>query len=163
MQVGASGRTSEGGWTAVGDLVAALFSPPPPGDVFGPVWLIYLLVFGAGFVLSVAAEGDGLARVLPHPAARRVVARYARPAAVLFGAGLFSFGVRALQIDPFRFAAPIWLLLCLVAVLVYLVWAWGRLRREIPAAVAATDRARDSGGGWPAAPPRGPEGSARPS
>jgi len=147
----------------VGGLVSALFSPPPLEDVVGPVWLVYLVVFAAGFVLSVAAEGDGLARVVPHPAARRAVARYATAAAALFGAGLFFFGIRALQIDPFRFAAPIWLLLCLVAVVAYLAWAWGRLRREMPAAPAAADRVDATGDGWATAPAGTPDGSARSS
>lgn len=149
--MGASGRTF-GGWTALGNLGSALFSPPPPEDVAGPFWLLYLLVFAAGFVLSVAAEGDGLARVLPHPAVRRAVSRYATGAAALFGAGLFFFGIRVLQIDPFRFAAPIWLLLCLVAVVAYLGWAWSRLRLEIPAAITADGWEREAGGGWPTAP-----------
>jgi len=146
----------------VGDLLGALFSPPPPEDVVGPIWLIYLVVFAAGFVLSVAAEGEALSLVVAHPAVRRVVARYARPAAVLFGVGLVLFGVRVLQIDPLRLAAPIWLVLCLVAVVAYLAWARERLRREIPAAIAAYDRRHtDPSRLWPAPLDGNPRRSAR--
>jgi hypothetical protein len=49
---------------------------------------------------------------------RRMVRRNARIALWIFGAGLFFFGVRALGINPFSFGAPIWLWLCLLALVV---------------------------------------------
>ena len=144
MPIGSPGRT-----LPPGDLWTALFSPPPPQDVIGPFWLLYLLVFAAGFVLSITAEGNGLARVLPHPETRRVVADHAPASAALFGAGLFFFGVRALQIDPLRLAAPFWLVLSLVAAVVYLAFIWLRFRQVVPAAIEPVDRRPDFSAHWP--------------
>jgi hypothetical protein len=144
VPIGSPGRTLPGG-----DLWTALFSPPPPEDVVGPFWLLYLLVFAVGFGLSIVAEGDGLVRVLPHPDVRRVLAGYAPMSAALFGSGLFFFGVRTLQIDPLRFAAPIWLVLSLVAVTTYLALVGSRLRREVPAAITAACSWSPFPTGWP--------------
>ena len=124
----------------MGELLAALVSPPPPEDVVAPFWLLYLLTFAVGFVLSAAADGDALAPLVPRQAVRTVLARYSRPASALFGAGLVLFGIRVLRIDPLRLAAPIWLLLCLLAVVAYLAWAGNRLRREIPGDTAVSNR-----------------------
>jgi hypothetical protein len=155
VPIGSPGRTLPGG-----DLWTALFSPPPPEDVVGPFWLLYLLVFAAGFGLSIVAEGDGLVRVLPHPDVRRVLAGYAPMSAALFGSGLFFFGVRTLQIDPLRFAAPIWLVLSLIAVTIYLAFVGSRLRREVPAAITAAARGPHSPAGWPPVARRDSESSA---
>jgi protein-S-isoprenylcysteine O-methyltransferase Ste14 len=136
----------------VADLVRALVSPPPPGDVLSPFWLVSLAVFVAGFVVGIALDGDALAPLLPNPAVRRLLGRYARPASLLFGVGLVLFGVRVLQIDPLRLAAPVWLLLCLAVTAVYLAWAARRVREELPTAQAkAHQEAGDVGRSWPRA------------
>ncbi len=106
------------------------------------------------------AEGDGLVRLLPHPEVRRVLAGYAPMSAALFGSGLFFFGVRALQIDPLRFAAPIWLVLSLVAVTSYLAYVGSRLRREVPTGITAAARGPHSPSGWPPVARRDSESSA---
>ncbi len=98
-----------------------LFHPPPPERVVtGPIAVFALLCL-AGFIAAV---------LLTRPDAVGVAARFGAPAAVqrranvfswLFGAGLFFLGVRLLQVNPLAFAAPIWLLLCFAAIVVYAV------------------------------------------
>lgn len=94
----------------------ALLQPPPPERVVTLPVAAFALFCLAGFVAAV---------LLTRPDAAGVAARYGEPAVVrrranvfswLFGAGLFFLGVRLLQVNPLAFAAPIWLLACLVAI-----------------------------------------------
>lgn len=119
-----------GGGRSLGDVWTALFTPPPPEDMLGPFWLIALLLFAAGFVISVALSGNSGPGGRRGELDRGVSAPYVRTAASAFGIGLFFFGVRLLRINLFRFAAPIWLLLCFIGTIAYLAWATVQVRRD---------------------------------
>ena len=61
---------------------------------------------------------------------------------IVFGTGLFFFGIRALQINPFTFGVPFWLWLSiLLALLVAAVAVW-YARSSYPAQVRAYDQQR---------------------
>jgi hypothetical protein len=95
---------------------------PGTNEVFGPLAVIYLIVFGLGFVLSVFLYNDGARRYIDHPLKRRVLRRGAGIATAVFGAGLFFFGIRVLQIDPFTFGRRLWLWLSALAALIMAIY-----------------------------------------
>lgn len=90
---------------------------PGPSEVFGPFAIIFLVIFGFGFVLAVFLYNDGARRYTNHALKRRTIRRGAGISMVVFGLGLFFFGVRLLQINPFSFGERIWLWLSFVSAL----------------------------------------------
>jgi hypothetical protein len=86
-----------------------LVTPPGTDTVFDPFGAVFVLVFGVGFVASSYLSGPGVAGAARNPVQRAGIARWASIGVPIFGAGLFFFGVRALQINPLSFGAPIWM------------------------------------------------------
>ncbi len=84
-------------------------------EVFGPFAVVYLVLFGLGFLVSVFLYNDGARHYVRHGLKLRTIRRGAGIATVVFGTGLFFFGIRMLQIDPFYLGRRIWLYLCLLA------------------------------------------------
>ena len=95
-----------------------LTTVPGTDEVFGPLAVIYLVVFGLGFLVSVFLDNDGARRYTKNALKRRVIKRGATIAMTVFGIGLFFFAIRILQINPFTFGMRIWLWLSLLAVVV---------------------------------------------
>ncbi len=120
----------------------SLTTPPATEEVFSLPALLFLVLFGVGFVFAAVLSGQAVGRVASHPIVRRMVRRDAGMALWVFGAGLFFFGIRALGINPFGFGEPIWLWLCLLAALalaIYFVYYW---RRVLPVQLRAFDQER---------------------
>ncbi|MCC6315572.1 MAG: hypothetical protein IT337_16360 [Thermomicrobiales bacterium] len=90
--------------------------------------------------MAVYLSGPAVRDVVPHPARRRMIRRLSEIAAMIFGSGLFFFGIRALQIDPLSLGAPIWLWLCLIALVVFALYAARQIHDELPIQVAAYER-----------------------
>lgn len=99
----------------------ALLQPPPPERVLTAPVAAFALLCLAGFVGAV---------LLTRPDAVGIAARFGEPRGVqrsanvfswLFGAGMFFLGVRLLQINPLALAAPVWLLLCFAAIVLYAI------------------------------------------
>ena len=86
-----------------------LSTVPGPNEVFGPLAILYLVVFVAGFLLSLAVYNNQGKKLFPNPIMFRLVRRWAGWASVAFGAGIFFFLIRALQINPFTFAMRFWM------------------------------------------------------
>lgn len=95
-----------------------LTTVPETNEVFGPLAVAFLVVFGIGFVVAVFLYNDGAKRYIGHPVKRRAIRRGAGIATAVFGGGLFFFGIRVLQINPFTFGMRLWLWLSLLAALV---------------------------------------------
>jgi len=95
-----------------------LTTQPGSNEVFGPFAILYLIVFGLGFLVSVFLYNDGARHYVSHGLKLRTIRRGAGIATVVFGVGLFFFGIRILQIDPFTFGRRIWLYLSLLALVV---------------------------------------------
>jgi hypothetical protein len=110
---------------------------PGPNEVFGPLAIIYLIVFGLGFVLSVFLYNDGARHYVDHPVKRRVIRRGAGVATAVFGVGLFFFGIRVLQIDPFTFGRRMWLWLSALAALIMAIYFIYYARVVYPARLTA--------------------------
>ena len=98
-----------------------LSTTPGPNEVFGPFAVIFLVVFGIGFLASVVVYSGGAKNVIPDPVLRRMARRWSGWALATFGVGLFFFGVRWLQINPLSFGMRIWLWISWLSLLVLLV------------------------------------------
>ena len=94
-----------------------LFTPPTLGNVLNPLSGLYLIVFLAGFVVSAYRLRDEIGTAPAHGAMADQSRRCARDGLVICGAGLVFFAVRTLQINPLLLAAPIWMILALLALL----------------------------------------------
>jgi hypothetical protein len=104
---------------------AYLTTVPGPNEVFGPFSTVYLIVFLIGFAVSVLLYNGVGRKQFPNPVLFNMARRWGGIGVVVFGLGLFFFGIRALQINPFTFGMRIWLwlsLLGLLAMLGYIVW-----------------------------------------
>lgn len=101
-------------------------------DVFDLFGVLFLIVFGLGFVVALYLSNAGAFRIATHPVARRGVRRCAGIGTVVFGTGLFFFGVRALGIDPFTFGRPIWLWLCVIAAITWASYCFYYARTIYP-------------------------------
>jgi uncharacterized membrane protein len=95
-----------------------LTTVPETTEVFGPFAIIYLIIFGFGFLASIYIYNDGARRYGTNAVQRRAMQRGSAIAMAVFGAGLFFFGMRILQINPFGFGMRIWLWISLLAVVV---------------------------------------------
>lgn len=120
----------------------ALSTPAGVADVFSPLADIFLAVFCLGFIASILLYNGGARRAASHPMTRRALRRAAGWGIAIFGAGLFFFGVRALQINPFGFGMPLWLWLCALAAVALVVWTAYDLLALAPSRIQAYEQAR---------------------
>jgi hypothetical protein len=88
---------------------------PGPNEVFGPLAILYLVVFVAGFIVSLAIYNNQGKKLFPNPIMFRLVRRWAGWTSVIFGAGIFFFLIRAIQINPFTFAMRFWMWVTVLA------------------------------------------------
>jgi hypothetical protein len=92
-----------------------LSTVPGPNEVFGPLAILYLVVFVAGFIVSLAIYNNQGKKLFPNPIMFRLVRRWAGWTSVIFGAGIFFFLIRAIQINPFTFAMRFWMWVTVLA------------------------------------------------
>ena len=109
-----------------------LTTVPGTNEVFGPFAVVYLVVFGVGFLATVFLYNDGARRYTKNALKRRVIKRGSAIAMTVFGVGLFFFAIRILQINPFTFGMRIWLWFSLLAVLAMLGYFAYYLRTVYP-------------------------------
>jgi hypothetical protein len=107
---------------------AWLVTPSSPANELDPVGLLYLLVFGGGFVIAAYLAGPATQHLAADPDQAALLTRRATIGMIVFGAGLFFLGMRLLQLDGLPFAWPIWLVASAIAAALYLVqsWRWWR-------------------------------------
>ena len=116
----------------------ALTTPVGTDSALSRLAVLYLLLFALGFAGSVLVANDRLVREGAGPATRDAIRRAAARGVGVFGAGLFFFGVRVLQINPFGFGMPLWLALCAIAALCWLAAALAAVRRATRKDATAT-------------------------
>jgi len=92
--------------------------------------------------MSIVLYNDGAKRYVDHPLKRRTVRNGAGIALIVFGVGLFFFGIRVLQINPLTFGMRIWLWLSLAAVVVMAAMFAYYLRTRYPAALQSYEERR---------------------
>ena len=102
-----------------------LTTVPGPNEVFGPFAAGFLIVFIAGFAVSLVVYNDWARRWFSNPVRHRMAKRWAGFGLVLFTLGLFFFLIRWLQINPFDLGMRIWLWLSvagLIALIGYMIY-----------------------------------------
>jgi hypothetical protein len=106
-----------------------LITPPGANNVFAPFGAAYFFIFSIGFVASSYLLGPGAELIAKNASKLEGLKRWATIGLWVFGMGLFFFGVRALQINPLWFGAPVWMVICVIALLAvasrFLIW-WRR-------------------------------------
>jgi hypothetical protein len=116
-----------------------LTTVPGPNEVFGPFAVVFLILFGGGFLVSLIISNDWATQWFKDPVLHRMAKRWSGFGLVLFTLGLFFFLVRWLQINPFDLGMRLWLWLCLVALVALIVYILWDYRANYPAARAAYD------------------------
>ena len=115
---------------------------PRSDDVFNSFAIAFVVVFSIGFIASSFLYNNGARRFVDHPVTLRVLHRAGSIAMIVFGLGLFFFGIRALQINPFSFGVPFWLWLCILAAIAIAVYFIVYARTTYPRQVRAYDDRR---------------------
>ena len=115
----------------------SLTRTPAAEEVFSLPAMLFFVVFAIGFVASAFLSNQGARRFGSNPVKRRAIQHCATIALYIFGAGLFFFGVRALNINPFSFGSPIWLWLSVIALIVFALYCYRYWTTTYPARLAA--------------------------
>ncbi len=115
---------------------------PATADVFDVFGIVCLTIFVLGFVGSLILSNDGGRRFARHPLTRRLLRRAGGLGTAIFGAGLFFFGIRALNIRLFTFELPIWLWLTLLVAVAAVVYFAYYARRVLPGQMRAFEQHR---------------------
>ena len=114
-----------------------LNTPPGFREVLDPFGALYLIVFSLGFVVSAYLAGPGADWLARNPIQLAGIQHWAAAGLWIFGAGLFFFGMRALQINPLSFGEPIWMVASVIALLIAVVRCAEWWRTVYPAELAA--------------------------
>jgi hypothetical protein len=101
----------------MGSFWTWLNTPPEFTEILDPFGVFCLVLLVPGFVVSAYLAGPGAHRLAKDPVQLTGVRYWASIGLWVFGAGLFFFGVRVMQINPLSFGEPKWLLGCIVAIL----------------------------------------------
>lgn len=95
-----------------------LTTRPGSNEVFGAFAVLFLVIFGIGFLASLVIYSGWVPRaVFPNAVLRKMAHRWSVYGLFVFGIGLFFFLIRLLQINPFTFGYRIWLWLSFLAFL----------------------------------------------
>ncbi len=116
-----------------------LTTVPGPNEVFGPFAVVFLILFVAGFLISLVIYNDWARKWFGDPVLHRMAKRWSGFGLVLFSLGLLFFLIRWLQINPFDLGMRLWMwlsLLGLVALVAYIIYDY---KKHYPAARAAYD------------------------
>src|SRR6478752_5193858 len=91
-----------------------LSTVPGSGEVFGPFAIIFAFVFAIGFLACVIVYNGRGRSLFPNQVIFRMARKWGGWGVCVFGLGLFFFGIRALQINPFGFGKRAWLWISIV-------------------------------------------------
>ncbi len=115
-----------------------LNTAPTADQVLDPFAVVYLVIFGAGFVASAYLNGPAAAPLSPNAFHREGIVHWSHVGLWIFGPGLFFFGVRALQINPLSMGEPIWLVSSIVAAAIAGIRCVRWWRKTYPALLASS-------------------------
>lgn len=119
-----------------------LTTTPGSNEVFGAFAILFLILFGTGFIVSLAVYSGWTRSLFPHPVLHRMAQRWATIALVVFSIGLFFFLIRVLQINPLSFGMRLWLWLSLLAFALMLLYFAYDARTHYATAKAAYEERR---------------------
>ena len=120
-----------------------LSTVPGPNEVFGPLAIMYLAVFVAGFIVSLVIYNNYGRGLFANPVMFRLFRKWSGWALVVFGSGLFFFLIRALQINPFTFAMRFWMWVTMLGLAVVLVLLAIDYRRHYAADLATWESRKE--------------------
>jgi len=107
-----------------------LTTVPDTDDVFSPFFVVFLILFGVGFLVSIGLYNNLGNRFTAHPLTRRALLRFSGIAMTVFGVGLFFCGIELLQINPLSFGMRLWLWLTFLALVAMAGYFWYYLRTD---------------------------------
>ncbi len=113
-----------------------LTTPPASADVLDPFTIFYVAVMLVGFVGAAYIYYRPWTKPFGRYFRRRAVMKACGIAMWVFGAGLFFFLIRLLQINPMSLGEPIWMWLSLLAVIGMAAWIVVAARSQTPPAPA---------------------------
>ncbi|CAA9548353.1 MAG: hypothetical protein AVDCRST_MAG73-2635 [uncultured Thermomicrobiales bacterium] len=108
-----------------------LTTVPDTDDVFSPFFTIFLILFGVGFLISIALYNNLGNRFTEHPPTRRALLRCSGIAMIVFGFGLFFCAIELLQINPLTFGMRLWIWLSFLAAIAMGVYFWRYARTDL--------------------------------
>lgn len=120
-----------------------LTAPITEIEIFGPLSIFYVILFGTVFLLSAFAFIDANRRFANHKLNRDVVRRFATWLMWVSAIALFFFGIRATQTPMLTLERRIWMYLTFAAFLVVIGWIARYMRSVYPAQRAAFERSRE--------------------
>lgn len=107
-----------------------LSTVPSSSEVFGPFAIGFLILFAAGFIVSIVLYNGGGRQLFPNSVLFRMAKKWGGWGVVVFGLGLFFFAIRVLQINPFGFGRRAWLWICLLVLLAWFGWIAYDIKRN---------------------------------
>jgi hypothetical protein len=120
-----------------------LTTRPGTNEVFGAFAVVFLVIFGVGFLASLVIYSEWLPRsVFPNAVLRKMAHRWSVYGLFVFGTGLFFFLIRMLQINPFTFGLRIWLWLSFLAFLALVAYIAFDFLTRYDGEVAAYEKRR---------------------
>jgi len=119
-----------------------LSTPPAKGEVLDALGVFSLLLFGPGFVVSAYLAGPSADRLAKDPVQLAGIRNWASIGLWVFGAGLFFFGARVIQINPLSFGESKWLLASIIFVILGAARCVDWWRTDYPAELARGDSAQ---------------------
>ncbi|MDQ3222222.1 MAG: hypothetical protein M3Q75_01920 [Gemmatimonadota bacterium] len=114
-----------------------LSTVPGQNEVWGPFAILYIAIYGIGFVVGMVLYNGGGRSLFPNHVMYRMLKRWSSWALLVFGAGLFFFVVRALQINPFTFAMRFWMWLTVLGLVTLTALVALDFQRRYVSALAA--------------------------
>lgn len=114
-----------------------LSTVPGQNEVWGPLAILYIAIYGLGFAASVVLYNGGARSAFPNHVMYRMLKRWSSWALLVFGAGLFFFVVRALQINPFTFAMRFWMWVTVLGLVVLIALVALDFQRHYVSALAS--------------------------
>ena len=102
-------------------------------EVLNPFGVFCLLLLVPGFLISAYIAGPGADRLAKNPVQLAGIKYCASIGLWVFGAGLFFFGIRVMQINPLSFGEPKWLVGSVVAIVFAVARCVDWRRTEYPA------------------------------
>jgi fatty acid desaturase len=119
-----------------------LTTVPGPNEVFGPFAVIFLVLFGLGFIVSIILYNGGGRRFIKDPILARMARKWSAWALIVFTFGLFVFVIRWLQINPLTLGMRIWMWISFVALLGLIGYAIYDYRQHYEEEKAAYEESR---------------------
>ena len=120
-----------------------LTAPIGQTPTFGPLSIVYLVLFSFVFLVSAFLHWDAGRRFAHHKLNRDTIQRFASWLMWISAIALIFFGIRATRTPFISFEKRIWMYLSFLAFLILVAYIIRYMRVVYPGQLAAFDRSRD--------------------